>query len=415
MPPLSRLVKIQLVVVLVLGVLASAYGAVRYARMGEAVGVGVYKVTVHAKDSGGLFEEAQVTYLGVPVGRVDAIRLTSSGVDVDLVLQKDAGDIPEKSVASVSNRSAIGEQYLDLQAAVAGGPYLHDGSQIEGLDLPPQIQDVLNSAVTLSDSVPADDLHTVVTELGKAFDGQGDNLSRLIGALMNLSKTGHDNLDQTIGLIQNSNVVLGTQADQSDAILDWSENLDKVAVQLAASDPAVRRILTNAPPAATSLSSFLQHNGGDATTLIHQLGETAHTIEPATFSTGYVFFMLSSLSAGSHTTASSDGTIHFGLVLETGNPPSCTRGYEGTQALIAQLKKSNPKFDLNYDDFPFNKDAECSVPVGNPTGVRSADRAALADPAHPQPWDGKPKKASDSLDLNPLATRLGILMGVHQK
>lgn len=39
MPPLSRLVKAQLVIVVVLGLVAALYGGVRYARMDEAVGV----------------------------------------------------------------------------------------------------------------------------------------------------------------------------------------------------------------------------------------------------------------------------------------------------------------------------------------------------------------------------------------
>ncbi len=32
-------------------------------------------------------------------------------------------------------------------------------------------------------SVPADRLHTVATELGKAFDGQGDNLQAVVDSL----------------------------------------------------------------------------------------------------------------------------------------------------------------------------------------------------------------------------------------
>ncbi|MFT4201083.1 MAG: mammalian cell entry protein, partial [Gordonia sp. (in: high G+C Gram-positive bacteria)] len=49
----------------------------------------------------------------------------------------------------------------------------------------------------------------------------------------------------------------------------------------------------------------------------------------------------------------------------------------------------------------------------SPTGVRGAARASLANPHIAQPWDNKPKKDPDRLDLNPLAWQLAWLMGIH--
>lgn len=411
---LSKLVRIQLVVFAVVGVLAIIFVGANYARLDKLVGIGQYPVTVRMGDSsGGIFTNAQVTYRGVPVGRVGKMSLTDSGVDVELLMDSRAPDVPDTAVAVVANRSAIGEQYIDLRPPNGNGPYLKKNSVITEYELPPVLQDVMSDTITLTESVPVEDLTTVVTELGKAFDGQSDNMNRLVDALINLAETGHDNLSETISLIQNSDTVLATQAAQSDEILEWSKGLELVTAQLASSDPDVRRILTNAPMTATELSRFLQNHGDDATTLIHQLGETVHTVEPATFATGATFALLSALSAGSHSPAPGDGQIHFGVVLETNNPPSCTRGYESTEAMIAEIKKKNPSFDINYDDFPFNTDANCDVAVGNPTGVRSADRAALANPEFAQPWDNTPKKDPDKLNLNPLATQLAWLQGVR--
>lgn len=56
--------------------------------------------------------------------------------------------------------------------------------------------------------MPLDDLRTVVTELGKAVDGNGENLRTLVDSLANLSRSGNDNLPQTISLIRNSDTVL---------------------------------------------------------------------------------------------------------------------------------------------------------------------------------------------------------------
>ena len=51
-----------------------------------------------------------------------------------------------------------------------------------------------------------------------------------------------------------------------------------------------------------------------------------------------------------------------------------------TTAMIEKIKRTNPRFDINYDDFPLNTNANCTVPHGSPTGVRDANRAALSNP-----------------------------------
>ncbi|MGY2061616.1 mammalian cell entry protein, partial [Nocardia gipuzkoensis] len=125
--------------------------------------------------------------------------------------------------------------------------------------------------------------------------------------------------------------------------------------------------------------------------------------------------MLPMLSWGGSATAPGDGTTHFGLVLETNNPPACTQGYEGTKRILDQMKAQNPNFDDTRDDFPLNLDAKCTVPFGNPTDVRGGARAELADPSIHQPWDDKPKVDPDRLDLSPVAVQLATLMGVTPK
>ena len=110
MPPLSRMVRTQLIVMIILGLVASVYAGIRFARMDQALGLSGYRVVVHMTESGGIFAGAQVTYRGVAAGRVSDMRLVPGGVDIELTLESGAPDIPASSVAVVANRSAIGEQ-----------------------------------------------------------------------------------------------------------------------------------------------------------------------------------------------------------------------------------------------------------------------------------------------------------------
>ncbi|MGZ8179007.1 MCE family protein [Williamsia sp. SKLECPSW1] len=407
-----RRVRWQLTVLVVVGVIATAYVGATYARLDKLFGLGTYTVHADFTDSGGIFTNAEVTYLGSPVGRVGALRLRPDGVRVDLALNSGGPDIPASAQAVVASRSAIGEQYVDLRPSTVGGPYLKDGSVITDTSIPVPVQDVVSSAVDLSESVPLDDLHTVVTELGKAFDGNGENLRSLIDSLANLSKSGNDNLPQTISLIRNSDTVLSTQAAQSDEILNWSRSLTLVTAQLASSDPDIRRLLTTGQTSASQLSALLERSGGDVTMALRDLAKDIRTVKGTFLAVSPSLALISAVSSGSYTPSPGDGTAHFGVTLETNNPPACTFGYEKTQQIIAEEKRKNPDFDVNYDDFPFNTDARCLLPQGSPTSVRGAQSAVYADPQVPEPWDDTPKKDPDKLDLNPIATQLSYLLGV---
>ncbi len=184
----------------------------------------------------------------------------------------------------------------------------------------------------LAQSIPLDDLHTVITELGKALNGQSDNLSRLVDSLSTLAADGADNLPATIGLIRDANSVLATQADQSDAILTWSHGLDVLTATLSASDPDLRRLLTTGNASASRLSELVQRNGGDAAKVVHDLASVTRTLRPATYTTSLTFAMLSNISAGSHSTAPGDGrsisvscsrrTTHRRALRDTRAPPA---------------------------------------------------------------------------------------------
>ena len=71
-----------------------------------------------------------MTYRGVSVGRVGAVRLTSTGVEAELNISNAAPPIPADLQASVADLSAVGEEYVNLRPATSSGPYLTQGSVI---------------------------------------------------------------------------------------------------------------------------------------------------------------------------------------------------------------------------------------------------------------------------------------------
>ena len=127
---ITRRTKIQLVIFALITMIGVSFVGARYARLDRLVLDKSYAVTPHFAESGGIFTGAEVAYRGVTVGQVSDMKLTDRGVDVVLNIEKKYQDIPRRTKAVVANRSAVGEQYVDLQPETKQRPYLADGSEI---------------------------------------------------------------------------------------------------------------------------------------------------------------------------------------------------------------------------------------------------------------------------------------------
>ncbi|WP_067653470.1 MCE family protein [Nocardia harenae] len=412
---MTRLVRYQLIAFAVIAVVGVIYVGATYIRLDQMFGFGKYEVKVTAEQTGGAYPGSEVTYRGVPVGRVGAIDLSDQGVTLRLDIDSSAPDIPASSKAVVSNRSAIGEQFVDLRPDSAGGPFLKEGSVITGATTPVSVEQLVTSVDEFTRTVDLQALNTTVTELGKAFDGKGDDLKILVDSLNKFTTTFHETMPQTLQLIEESKTVLGTQAEQSDSILAFSDGLDRLTEQLRSSDPDVRRLIGTGTDAGEQVGAVIQESGPALTQDLANLQQVLKAVSPKYYALRPVLGLLPGLSVGGAATAPGDGTTHFGLVLETNNPPACTVGYEGTQRIIEEMKAKDPDFDPTRDDYPFNPDATCTAPLGNPSGVRSGAHAPFADPSIPQPWDNNPKVDPDRLNLNPIAVQLATLLGVTPK
>ncbi|MFD6464040.1 MlaD family protein, partial [Streptomyces roseolus] len=142
---MTRMVRVQLIAFLVIAVLGVVYVGARYIRLDHMLGFNQYTVRIEADRTGGAYKGAEVTYRGVAVGRVGDLSLTDDGVSIPLVIDDGAPKIPATAKAVVANRSAIGEQFVDLQPADDNGPYLQGGSVIHGLDTPVPVEELVTS------------------------------------------------------------------------------------------------------------------------------------------------------------------------------------------------------------------------------------------------------------------------------
>ncbi|MBX6768010.1 MAG: MCE family protein, partial [Actinomadura rubrobrunea] len=257
-------VKIQLLVFAVVTVIGVYVVSVDYIRLGREVFNRQYTAYVDLTDSGGVFTGAEVTYRGVPVGRVGPIQLTRDGIRVRLDLERGRPIPRDGLIAVVANRSAVGEQYIDLQPSRDGRPYLHEyvnGKPYtiprQNTRLPVSTAELLRNVNTLIDrnNLKPENLRTIVDELDKAFSGTSGDLQRILDDTDRLLKTADEAYPATKELLDNSRTVLDTQRRQGADIRAFARNLNELTGQLRRDDPALRSAVDAAPPAVGQLDA----------------------------------------------------------------------------------------------------------------------------------------------------------------
>ncbi|MFD6998149.1 MCE family protein [Streptomyces mirabilis] len=370
---ITRTVKAQLLAFATVTAVGMSYVGVEYTGLVDDVLGRGYTVQADFADSGGIFPGAEVTYRGVPVGRVGALRLTGSdGVSVALDIKDGTPRIPADTLAVVANRSAVGEQYVDLQPRTSHGPYLLDGSAIPrgSTRVPLPTTDLVLSLDRLVNSVGKDDLRVTVDELGKAFSGTGPNLSRLVDSGNALVESASESLPQTISLIEDSRKVLKTQSDQGSSVKSFAHDLAALTAQLKSSDGDLRKLIGNATPAAQQVNSLLKNVSPRLSVLLANLISGGQVLLANLPGVEQSLVTFPALVAGSYTVVPGDGTTHFGLVVNADDPPPCTQGYGTTRR---DPSDTSPR--------EANTDARCTAPRGSKTSVRGAQNAPGASAA----------------------------------
>lgn len=364
---LTRATKVKLIAFALVSVLVIAYTAFHYANLGHIFGSrGYYVVRLDLANGGGIYPNADVTYRGVSVGRVGAMRLTSQGIEVDLNISASAPPIPARLHAAIADLSAVGEQYVDLRPDDSRGPFLADGSVIPVRDteLPLPVTSLLTSVNTLATSLPLASLRTLTTELATGFGGQGANLQAIIDGNRALVRGAYATLPQTSALIRDGKTVLQTQIAESGALDTFGANALLLARELRNSDAAVSQLLVDGSQASGQVARLL----ADTSTNLGILIANLLTTSDVTLTRGKALEeLLSALPAdvAIGSTVINGHGAKFGVALTFFDPLPCIAGYGGTKY----------RNGLVTSPTSLNTSARCTLPASSGVEVRGSAHA----------------------------------------
>jgi phospholipid/cholesterol/gamma-HCH transport system substrate-binding protein len=373
---ITRRTKVQLLVFALITLIGVSFVGARYARLDRVFLDQSYTVVAHFADSGGAFAGAEVSYRGVRIGQVDRLVLTDDGVDVHLDIDNEFDDIPADARALVGNRSAVGEQYVELQPQSDEGPFLTDDSEIarDRTAVPISTDTLLTHLDETVRSVDQDDLRTVTTEFGLAFNDAGGDLQTILDSSNSFITTAEANFDVTVDLIRDSNTVLNGQIDSERAFRRFARDLSTFSTTVANHDQDLRALIEDGSLGANELRVFLEDNEVELGELINNLVTTGEVVVKHLDGIEQLLVIYPYVVEGGFTVVSrSPGTglydAHFGMVL-TDSPHVCLEGYEGTD-------RRSP---LDGSNRPMKEETRCTAPASK-TNARGAQNIQAPRPA----------------------------------
>lgn len=393
---ITRLTKIQLVIFAIIVAVGATFVGGKYAQLDRLFVDRTFPVTADFADSGGIFAGAEVTYRGIAVGKVKQLKFTDDGVDVILDIEKSAPKISDDVVATVANKSAIGEQYVDLSPRSNQAPYLKAGTVIPRSDtnIPISTTTLLLNLNSLVSSIDTGSLKTVVDELGAAFEGTAPDLERILDTSSEFIEAAQENLGVTQSLIRNSSGVLQTQIDKQPQLATFAKNLALLSDTLVDADPDLRRLVDEGAPSAALVNDVVEENAAQLQTIFADLRSATEPLARNAKSLRVLAILYPYLLEGSFSVvapakqAEGEFDATFGLVITNPADPAAIKPCDEDDNGQRPRREPQELYDMQFD-----LEAGCivkdKVPRGPDKTVINRDRAAVgtgADAAGKDSW-----------------------------
>jgi virulence factor Mce-like protein len=234
----------------------------------------VYRVTIELPESGGLLANQNVTLRGVPIGRVEALRIVPTGINAEVRLDSSV-KLSEDTGVRVTGLSAAGEQYIDFDGGSGAGPFLHNGSQIELGRTPVPVtlaQFLANADGTLKQVDPAK-IEVLKEELSLTDEGP-QKLTDIVDGGTFLLSTLDSVLPETTTLIKSSRTVLTLVSDKTEGIKAANENLSSTLAGVDRMRNGFRTLTEQTPGTLASVDNLFTDNSD---TMVQLLGSLAST------------------------------------------------------------------------------------------------------------------------------------------
>lgn len=364
---MTRQVKIQLTIFSIVTVLALLVMSIVYLQIPRALGWNRTDVSLEMPDTGGLYENANVAYLGQTIGRVDSVTLRPGKVVARLHFDSGA-DVPENVRAEIRSVSAVGEQFVEFVPDGDPQGRMADNTVIgeDRVDLPQAIGPVLDQATVLMASIDDAKMKRVISESFDAFNGSARDLQQFLDSAQLLLEEAQRNSGVTRQLIADAEPLLDSQLRSSDSIRAWTRNLADVTDQLRKNEPQLTSLIQRGPDAlgrATKLLDDLQPTMPVLVANLVSVGEVGVVYNRSIEQLLVIYPALVSSLLTAINGAKESGQIKVDFNLQINETPPCTTGF------LPAADRRSPA-DLSVP--PLMNGIYCKVPMDSQITARGA-------------------------------------------
>ena len=209
-----------------------------------------YRVSVTLPDVDNLVFQSDVRMAGIPVGKIEELRVVGRHAKATMELDEDVAPLHEGATVTVSAKTLIEETYL----AVVDGK----GAEIPaGSTLPPgsgsaSVQ--LNDVLTSLDEPTRKELGSMVRSSGMVTEGTSEEVDDLLTGLGSLGREGSGALEAAADqsqdlaeLTRNMAVVMRALDQRQGQIVQLAEDSDAITAAMAAEKESIEDLVRELP------------------------------------------------------------------------------------------------------------------------------------------------------------------------
>ncbi|MDQ3916030.1 MAG: MCE family protein [Actinomycetota bacterium] len=244
-------------------------GGVYAATIGRDKGDETYTVTAYFEKAIGLFENSDVTILGVAVGKVVDVEPVGTRVRVEMEIANDRL-VPVNAFAQIVPISVISDRYVQLEPPYTGGRTLADGAVLDTdrTQIPAELDDVFLQLKKLLDAIePGEEgepgaLGELVVQLDRTLSGHEQDLRGTLIHGAQLTDTLADAEEDISGMLVNLDRLFGTLATRAGSLDELNANFARVMAALAESRDDLHGTLANLATMTEEVGQLVKENRG---------------------------------------------------------------------------------------------------------------------------------------------------------
>lgn len=233
------------------------------------------QISADFDSAAGLFVGNEVSVLGVPVGRVDAIEQQGAFVEVRMTIEEGT-ELPADAMAALVSPQLITNRHVELTPAYTGeGPKLTDGTHIPlaRTRTPVELDRILRNFEQLGASLKGDNTDGPMASrvLFPMLDGNGDRIRETLDALAGAFEVTLANRDQISSTIVELNELTAVVAGNDQTVRDFSARLTELVTLLAEQAPGLAAVLAQVNDFIANTSTVLTENRVPLTDAVNRL------------------------------------------------------------------------------------------------------------------------------------------------